>query len=58
MDNYNCPISTLRSQSNSKNFVTHKNDPKLCDLIVCWEHDWKDCPIEVISLKDIIEHLS
>lgn len=24
-----------------------------CDMIVCWEHDWKDCPkhIEVLELK-------
>jgi len=24
-----------------------------CDILVCWEHDWKDCPesIEVIELK-------
>ncbi len=22
-----------------------------CDLVVCWIHDWKDCPIEVLELK-------
>src|SRR6266571_8838776 len=27
-----------------------KHDQAQCDIIVCWEHDWKDCPkrIEVI----------
>ena len=38
----------------SSNFVVHKHDITKCDLIICWEHDWKDCPLEVISLK---EHL-
>lgn len=22
-----------------------------CDLLVCWAHDWPDCPAEVIALK-------
>jgi hypothetical protein len=48
----------IEFEFNSKNFVTHKHDPKLCDLIVCWEHDWKDCPLEVFSLKDIISTLT
>ncbi len=39
----------------SSNFLTHKHDPVKCDLIVCWEHDWKDCPMEVISLKPYIK---
>jgi hypothetical protein len=37
----------------SSNFKTHKHDPKGCDLIVCWHHDWPDMPqsLEVIELK-------
>jgi len=33
--------------------------PEKCDIIVCWEHDWTECPkeIEVISLKDAIKEL-
>jgi len=23
-------------------------------LIVCWENNWPDCPVEVISLKEAI----
>ena len=43
----------------SSNFVNHKHDPAKCDIIVCWEHDWKDCPpnIEVIELKALIKEL-
>ncbi len=29
----------------SSNFRLHKHDPQGCDLIVCWIHDWEDCPI-------------
>ncbi len=37
----------------SKSFVTHKHDQNFVDMIVCWEHNWKDCPkdIEVIELS-------
>lgn len=41
----------------SSNFKGHKHDPKGCDLIVCWEHDWKDCPLEVIALRETIKTL-
>lgn len=41
----------------SSHFKTHNHDIKECDVIVCWEHDWKDCPIEVIELKTRIEEL-
>lgn len=41
----------------SKNFLLHNHDPNGCDLIVCWEHDWPECPIEVIELKTEIKNL-
>jgi len=34
-----------------------KLQPKECDLIVCWEHDWTECPIEVLELKEAIRRL-
>ncbi|HEY2115476.1 MAG TPA: hypothetical protein VGJ51_10315 [Candidatus Angelobacter sp.] len=36
----------------SKNFYLHGHDPKGCDMIVCWRHNWKECPagIEVVEL--------
>ena len=39
----------------SSNFKAHKHDPKDCDIIICWENDWKDCTIEVIELKTEIQ---
>jgi hypothetical protein len=35
------------------------HDPKGCDIIVCWEHNWKECPasLEVIELSKEIDRL-
>ena len=38
----------------SRNFLQHFHDPKECDLIVCWEHNWPECPLEVVELKRAI----
>lgn len=39
----------------SKNFLQHGHDKDGCDIIVCWEHNWENCPIEVIELKSEIK---
>ena len=41
----------------SSNFKQHCHDPEACDLIICWEHNWKKCPLEVIELKDRIKDM-
>jgi hypothetical protein len=43
----------------SKSFVAHRHDIKGVDIIVCWKHNWKECPkeIEVIELKTMIGDL-
>ncbi|MBM4241369.1 MAG: hypothetical protein FJ150_06895 [Euryarchaeota archaeon] len=41
----------------SSNFVAHEHNPRNCDIIVCWEHDWPECRLEVIELKDVIKGL-
>ena len=37
----------------SRNFRAHGHDAGKCDWIVCWEHDWADCPgrLKVIELR-------
>jgi hypothetical protein len=42
----------------SSSFREHGHDPAGCDLIVCWEHDWPQCPLEVIPLRSVIERLN
>ena len=43
----------------SSNFKAHGHDPAIVDYIVCWEHDWVDCPedLQVIELRQIIRDL-
>jgi hypothetical protein len=38
----------------SRSFKQHKHDVKGCDVIVCWTHDWEDCPLEVIELRSAL----
>jgi hypothetical protein len=40
----------------SRNFLLHGHDPKDCDLIVCWEHNWEECPVEVLELKKALSN--
>jgi hypothetical protein len=41
----------------SSNFEGH--DPKECDMIVCWEDDWENRPmdLEVLELKSLLQEL-
>jgi len=41
----------------SSQFRDHGHDPEGCDLIVCWEHDWPDCPLQVVELRRSIDAL-
>lgn len=38
----------------SKNFRTHGHQTQNCDVIVCWEDNWPECPLEVIELKSAL----
>jgi hypothetical protein len=41
----------------SRNFRDHRHDPAECDLIVCWEHNWPEAPVEVLELRSAIQEL-
>jgi hypothetical protein len=41
----------------ASNFKGHGHNVDGCDMIVCWENDWKDCPIRVIELKFEIQEM-
>ncbi|HEY6945649.1 MAG TPA: hypothetical protein VI431_10960, partial [Candidatus Acidoferrum sp.] len=44
----------------SKNFCEHGHAVNGCDLIVCWRHNWPDCPkhIEVLELSRVVKSLT
>jgi hypothetical protein len=37
----------------SRNFKKHKHRKDKCDVIVCWKHNWKDCPLDVVELSEL-----
>jgi hypothetical protein len=43
----------------SKNFAVHKHNAKECDMIVCWTHNWPECPenLEVVELSQIVRRM-
>jgi len=47
----------LQFEFKSSDFRAHSYDPNQCDLIVCWENDWRDCPLEVLELREILRDL-
>lgn len=48
--------SRIEFEYESKNFALHGHDPKGCDVIVCWRHNWKAAPenLEIIALEEIL----
>ncbi len=44
----------LEFELQSRNFLHHNHDARKCDLIVCWEHNWPEAPMEVIELKKVV----
>lgn len=41
----------------SRNFVLHGHKVEGCDVIVCWTHNWKECPLQVIELSSVVKTL-
>ena len=44
----------IEFEHESRNFQLHGHRPDKCHLIVCWKHNWADCPVEVIELSSAI----
>jgi len=44
----------------SRNFRDHGHPIEGCDVIVCWRHNWLDCPssLEVVALSTVIQSLA
>jgi hypothetical protein len=38
----------------SRNFLAHGHAVAGCDMIVCWSHNWDDCPLDVVELKKLV----
>jgi hypothetical protein len=38
----------------SRNFLRHLHEASECDVIVCWRHNWAECPLDVVELRERI----
>jgi hypothetical protein len=47
----------LEFEYESRNFLRHRHRIDGCDGIVCWKHNWKECPLEVIELSKVFHRL-
>lgn len=49
-----CQLVKIEFELESRNFLKHMHDVKGCDLIICWRHNWPECPIEVLELRKVL----
>jgi hypothetical protein len=47
--------SRIEFEKESRNFLAHMHPAAHCDLIVCWIHNWKECPVEVLELSKLVK---
>ena len=41
----------------SRNFLIHGHDPDQVAMIVCWVHNWPECPVEVVELSGVLRKI-
>jgi hypothetical protein len=46
----------IEFEQESRNFLKHMHLASECDLIVCWKHNWPECPLEVVELKTVLSN--
>lgn len=42
----------------SSQFEEKRYNEDDCDLVVCWIHDWEECPVEILELRTTIKYLT
>ncbi len=50
---------TIEFEFLSRNFFKHGHSARDCDLIVCWRHNWPQCPagLEVLELSQVVRKM-
>ena len=41
----------------SSGYKKHLKERKKCHYVVCWKHNWKDCPVKVVELRKEIKKI-
>jgi len=46
----------IEFEYDSRSFKSHGHEPSGVDIIICWKHNWRECPkeIEVIELSSLL----
>ena len=50
----------IEFEHQSRHFLAHRHDPSRCDILVCWIHNWKNCPpnLQVVELREVVRRLA
>ena len=54
IDRYRWQRIFIEFEYESRNYRRHRHPKKGCDLIVCWKHNWPDCPFDVLELSKLV----
>jgi len=57
IDEDRCQLVKIEFEQESRNFLKHMHKVDECDLLVCWKHNWPECPLEVVELKTVLARL-
>jgi hypothetical protein len=50
-------FDTIEFEYKSSGFKSHLKSRRKCHYVVCWEHNWRDCPIQVIELRTELKNI-
>lgn len=48
----------LKSSRAKHHFDDPTSKSTLCEMIICWQHDWAECPVDVFEIKKVIDFLN
>jgi hypothetical protein len=54
VDQEHCQRVRIEFEKESRNFLVHGHSVNDCDMIVCWKHNWPECPLEVLELSKLV----
>jgi hypothetical protein len=53
-----CELARIEFEYLSSRFRDQGHLASECDVIVCWRHDWPDCPVEVVELQSVVQRIT
>jgi hypothetical protein len=54
VDEERCQLVKIEFEQESRNFLKHMHKVDECDVLVCWKHNWPECPLEVVELRTVL----